>query len=75
MIVCAVFEVEEELVLDAHGEFYRLPVQKRIGYAVFENGVMISPKIYPTYAEAEAWMQAELEARESQSPSSPGMGM
>lgn len=74
MIVCAVFEVEEELVLDAHGEFYRLPVQKRIGYAVFENGVMISPKIYPTYAEAEAWMRDE-EDREDQRQSAPRMGM
>ncbi len=74
MIVCAVFEVEEKLVPDAVGEFYRLPARKCIGYAVFENGVMISP-IFPTYGEAENWMQAELEARESQSPSSPGMGM
>ena len=74
MIVCAVFEVEEKLVPDAVGEFYRLPARKCIGYAVFENGVMISPKIYPTYAEAEAWMRDE-EDREDQRQSAPRMGM
>jgi hypothetical protein len=74
MIVCAVFEVEGKLVPDVNGEFCCLPVKQCIGYAVFENGVMISP-MFHTYAEAENWMQAELEARESQSPSSPGMGM
>ncbi len=74
MIVCAVFEVKPELVPDNSGKFYLLPMQECIGYAVFEDGVMISP-MFPTQGEAENWMQAELEARESQSPSSPGMGM
>lgn len=48
MIVCAVFKVKVELVPDDSGEFYLLPMQECIGYAVFDNGVIISPKIYPT---------------------------
>lgn len=75
MIVCAVFKVKVELVPDDSGEFYLLPMQECIGYAVFDNGVIISPKIYPTYAEAEAWMRDEKDREDQRQSASPRMGM
>lgn len=71
MLVRAVFEVERQIVLVNAGS-YRRSVSKCIGYAVFENGEMISP-IFGTFGEAEAWMQDKVSGRKGQHRSGPGI--
>jgi hypothetical protein len=60
MEICAVVRVEKELVVDLGGKRFSVPKEQVIGYAVFENGQMIS-QIFGSYAEAAKWMDQEIE--------------
>jgi hypothetical protein len=56
MEICAVFEIENQQVLEpVSGAVTSTPTKRLIGYAIFENGQMIS-SIFQSYADAEEWM-------------------
>jgi len=75
MQICAVFEVGiKQIAEPVSGEVISMPSKKLIGYAVFENGQMISP-LFGSYKDAAEWMEQKLEDRNRPRQSGPGCGM
>lgn len=74
MQINAIFEVGVEQIYEAvSGEVISTPSKKLIGYAVLENGQMISP-IFGSCKEAAEWMEQTLKDRKRPRQSGPRFG-